>query len=95
MAWPSADLFGASLLMASFFCAGVLTLCSAIVYLRSQLAASISQYFVISLPAGLTFLQHTGARYPLMDYLKSHPDWHAVYQDAAGYLFVRRASGAR
>lgn len=37
----------------------------------------------------------TGERYPLVDYLKNHPDWQAVYQDAAGYLFVRRASGAR
>ena len=37
----------------------------------------------------------TGERYPLVDYLKNHPDWQAVYQDAAGYLFVRRASSAR
>jgi hypothetical protein len=37
----------------------------------------------------------SGERYPLVDYLKNHPDWQAVYQDAAGYLFVRRASGGR
>ncbi len=37
----------------------------------------------------------TGERYPLLAYLQNHPDWQAVYQDATGYLFVRRAAGAR
>lgn len=37
----------------------------------------------------------SGERYPLVDYLKNRPDWQAVYQDASGYLFVRRVSGVR
>ncbi|MFZ2542030.1 MAG: hypothetical protein WAW75_09715 [Gallionella sp.] len=37
----------------------------------------------------------TGERYPLVAYLQNHPDWQAAYQDAAGLLFVRRASGTR
>jgi hypothetical protein len=36
----------------------------------------------------------TGEQYPLVAYLQSHPDWLNVYQDATGYLFVRRESGA-
>jgi hypothetical protein len=35
----------------------------------------------------------TGERYPLVDYLKSRPDWLPAYRDATGYLFVRRQSG--
>jgi len=36
----------------------------------------------------------TGERYPLVAYLQNNPDWQAVYQDATGYLFVRRALDA-
>jgi hypothetical protein len=36
----------------------------------------------------------TGEHYPLVAFLQNHPDWQAVYQDATGYLFVRRSSGA-
>jgi len=35
----------------------------------------------------------TGEHYPLVDYLKSRPDWLPAYRDATGYLFVRRQSG--
>jgi hypothetical protein len=39
------------------------------------------------LPYGNSF---TGERYPLLNYLSQNQDWKQVYQDAIGYLFVRR-----
>ena len=39
------------------------------------------------MPYGNSF---SGERYPIINYLLNHPDWRAVYQDKAGYLFIRR-----
>jgi len=36
----------------------------------------------------------TGEHYPLVEYLRNNPDWLTAYQDATGYLFVRRQSVA-
>lgn len=33
---------------------------------------------------------YTRERYPVINYLLNHPEWQVVYQDAAGYLFIRR-----
>ena len=36
----------------------------------------------------------SGERYPIVDYLLHRPDWRAVYQDSAGYLFARVKAAA-
>ena len=42
----------------------------------------------------LALIPHANAftreRYPVINYLLNHPDWQVVYQDTAGYLFIRR-----
>lgn len=45
-----------------------------------------ANFDLVLIPPGNSF---SGERYPLVDYLLTHPDWRIVYQSSTGYLFTR------